>query len=222
MPIKKPELVIFDMDGTMLDTEVLSIKGWEVAVAEQIPNFSRQIFLETFHKMIGTNYESCRRIARELMPHFDFDKGYKVSYDYMDEYIKNYGVPVKPGLFALLDKLDEMKIKKCVATSTNKGRAAHKLELANLAHRFDVIVGGDEVAASKPAPDIFLKAANVCGVAPENCLVLEDSAAGAEGGFRAGMQVIVIPDLLQPSEETRKIANAVCKSLGEVAALIST
>ncbi|MCL2286393.1 MAG: HAD family phosphatase [Firmicutes bacterium] len=221
MSIKTPELVIFDMDGTMLDTEMLSIKGWEVAVQQQVPHVSRELFLETFHKMIGTNTESCKQIAYELMPEFDFDKGYDVSYAYMDEYIAIHGVPMKAGLLELLDKLEELGIKKCVATSTAKERATRKLRLANIDHRFDVIVGGDEVAESKPNPDIFLKAASFCGVAPEKCLVLEDSAAGTEGGYRAGMQVIVIPDLLPPSEDTCRMANMVCKDLHEVAALIS-
>ena len=220
MQIKKPELVIFDMDGTMLDTEMLSIKGWEVAVAQQVPNFSRELFVKTFHSMIGTNYESCKRIVTELMPEFDFEKGYQVSYAYMDEYMATHGVPIKAGLLELLDKLEALNIKKCVATSTRKERATHKLKLANIAHRFDVIVGGDDVALSKPNPDIFLKAASICGIAPENCLVLEDSAAGTEGGYRAGMQVIVIPDLLPPSEETKKMAATVCKDLHEVAAVI--
>jgi len=220
MSINKPELVIFDMDGTMLDTEMLSIKGWEAAVAQQVPDFSQELFVKTFHKMIGTNYESCKRIANEIMPEFDFEKGYQVSYAYMDEHIATYGVPIKPGLLELLDRLEELNIKKCVATSTRKERATQKLKLANIAHRFDAIVGGDEVALSKPNPDIFLKAASICGVAPKNCLVLEDSAAGTEGGYRAGMQVIVIPDLLQPSEETRKMATAICNDLHEVAELM--
>jgi len=220
MPIRKPKLVIFDMDGTMLDTEMLSIKGWEVAVTQQLPHISQELFLQTFYKMIGTNYESSRSIAKELIPEFDFEIGHKVSYGYMDEYIKTNGVPIKAGLLQLLDKLEQLNIKKCVATSTVKERATHKLTLANIAHRFDVIVGGDEVAVSKPNPDIFLKAASACGVAPENCLVLEDSAAGVEGGYRAGMQVIVIPDLLPPTDATRKMANLVCEDLHEVVTLI--
>ncbi|MCL1788258.1 MAG: HAD family phosphatase [Defluviitaleaceae bacterium] len=218
--LKKPELVIFDMDGTMLDTEMLSIKGWEAAVRQQVPDVPHELFLKTFHSMIGTTYESCKKISQTLMPSFDFDKGHKASYAYMDDHIKKHGIPIKVGLFELLDRLEQLGIKKCVATSTIKERATHKLTLAGVAHRFDAIVGGDEVENSKPNPDIFLKAASICGVAPENCLVLEDSAAGTEGGYRAGMQVIVIPDLLPPTQAMRDMATAVCKDMHEVAALV--
>jgi len=220
MKINKPKLVIFDMDGTMLDTEMLSIKGWEIAVKQQVPDVSQELFVETFHKMIGTNAANCRRIAHELMPEFDFEKGYDVSYAYMDEYIKIHGVPLKTGLLELLDKLEQLNIRKCVATSTAKQRATRKLQLANIAHRFEIIVGGDEVTHSKPNPEIFLKAANACGIAPENCLVLEDSAAGVESGHKAGMQVIVIPDLVPPNATTLDMANVMCKNLCEVADLL--
>ena len=215
------QLAIFDMDGTMFDTERLSNMGWKQAVAQQIQGVPDDLFDKTFNSMLGTNMANCRRIANEKLPGFDFDLGHEFCCAFIDEYMKTHGVPIKPGLFELLDRLEELGIKKCVATSTNKDRATHKLEMANVAHRFEVVVGGNEVAASKPDPEIFLKAAKTCNVAPENCLVLEDSAAGTMGGYRAGMRVIVIPDILQPSEEMRKMASAVCKDLHEVARLIS-
>jgi len=220
MQIKKPQLVIFDMDGTMLDTEMLAIKGWEKAVAEQVPSVPHEFFLKVFNSMIGHNYESCKKIALSHMPDFDFDRGNEHVRKFKDEYFAEKGVPVKPGLIELLNKLEALGIKKNVATSTATDRATYKLGLANIVHRFDNIIGGDQVEASKPAPDIFLKAASVSNTAPENCLVLEDSAAGAEGGYRAGMQVIVVPDLLPPSEATRNMAALVCKDMFEVAAVI--
>ena len=220
--ISKPELVIFDMDGTMLDTETLSIKGWQAAVEEQIPGVPWEEFSQVFYKMIGTNADNCRRVAYEHMPTFDFDRGYIVSYGYMDDHFKNHGVPIKTGLLELLDQLEALGIKKCVATSTARDRATHKLELANIAHRFEVIVGGDQVERSKPNPEIFLKAAAACGIAPEKCLVLEDSLAGVTAGYKAGMQVIVIPDLLPASPEALKMATMECKDMLEVAGLLSS
>ena len=214
------QLVIFDMDGTMLDTERLSHIGWKQAIAQQIQDISDELFDKTFSGMLGTNNANCRRVVNELLPGFDFDRGNAACCAFMDEYMQIHGVPIKPGLFELLDKLDELGIKKCVATSTARERATHKLKMANVAHRFEVIVGGDEVKVSKPDPEIFLKAANACGVVPENCIVIEDSAAGTMGGYRAGMRVIVIPDILQPSEEMRRMASAVCKDLHEVAGLL--
>ena len=218
--IKKPELVIFDMDGTMLDTEMLSIKGWQAAVEEQIPGVPWEEFSQIFYKMLGTNLDNCRRVALEHMPTFDFERGNATQITYMDSYFASKGVPTKTGLLELLDKLEALEIKKCVATSTARDRATHKLKLANIAHRFEVIVGGDQVKVSKPNPEIFLKAAAACGVAPEKCLVLEDSLAGVTAGYKAGMQVIVIPDLLPAAPETLQMATMECKDMLEVADLI--
>ena len=219
--IKQPELVIFDMDGTMLDTEMLSIKGWEAAVAEQIPGIPWEEFSQVFYKMIGTNLASCRRITLEHMPTFDFERGHAASNAYMDNYFVTNGVPIKAGLLELLGKLEALGIKKCVATSTARDRATHKLQLANIAHRFEIIVGGDQVVNSKPNPEIFLKAAAACGIEPEKCLVLEDSLAGVTGGHDAGMQVILVPDLLAATPEMLKFANLECKDLHQVAALLT-
>jgi len=210
------KLVIFDMDGTMLDTEPIFMQGWKAALLEQKLDISQERFDTAFNAVIGTNFEHCRRVISEMLAEFDFVKGYDFCTAYKDDFITVNGVPIKPGLFELLDRLEELNIKKCVATSTSRDKATHKLQLANILHRFEVIVGGDEVQESKPAPEIFLKAAALCGVAPENCLVLEDSAAGTLGAHRAGMRVITIPDILQPSDETRGLATAVMDSLHEV------
>jgi len=219
LEFSKIELIVFDMDGTMLDTEALSIKAWQVAMQIQKLEVSQEQFIALLKDMTGTTFENGRMAMAKHLPACDYDRGYKDAVAYIDNHFKTQGVPTKPGLFELLDKIEAAGIKKCVATSTAKERATHKLTLVNIAHRFEVIVGGDEVAVSKPAPDIFLKAAELCGVAPENCLVLEDSAAGVKAGYRAGMQVIAIPDILQPSEETRAMTKLVCKDLHEVALL---
>jgi len=219
LELSKIKLAIFDMDGTMLDTEALAIKGWEAAMQAQKLSVSHEQFTALLMGMTGVTYERGRMAMAEHLPECDYDRGYIDVIAYVDNYFATKGVPTKPGLFELLDKLEQAGIKKCVATSTAKERATHKLTLANIAHRFEVIVGGDEIAVSKPAPDIFLKAAELCGVAPENCLVLEDSAAGVKAGYHAGMQVIAIPDILQPSEETMAMTRLVCKDLHKVASL---
>jgi len=220
---EKIELVIFDMDGTMLDTEPLSMAGWHYAAQTMEIDISAEVFATIFEKMLGTNAAACKAVLKEhLGENFDTEKGYDLHLAHIDEHFKLFGVPLKKGLLPLLDKLEKMNIKKCVATSTAKERATHKLKLANLAHRFEVIIGGDEVSNSKPDPQIFLKAAKACNVAPENCLVLEDSAAGTEGGFCAGMRVITIPDMLPPSEKTRQQALMLCNDLLEVALYLDT
>jgi beta-phosphoglucomutase-like phosphatase (HAD superfamily) len=84
---------------------------------------------------------------------------------------------------------------------------------AGLLPFFDRVVGGDQVSRSKPHPDIFLRAAEALGEQAEHCLVIEDSFNGVRAGRAAGMQVIMVPDLLQPDGEMRSLAGAVEPSL---------
>lgn len=219
--LQRPTLVVFDMDGTMLDTEPLSMAGWQAAIKDQQLDVSTELFETTFNSIIGTNGKNCERVICANIPGFNYKRGGDFALKYMYDYMNENGVPLKPGIVQLLEFLEGEGIKKCVATSSRKERAKHYLSLANILHHFDVVVGGDEIENSKPAPDIFLEAARRCGVDPTSCLVLEDSAAGAEGGYRAGMQVIVIPDILAPSEKTRSMAVAVCEDLFAVTALLS-
>ena len=213
----QPKLVIFDMDGTMIDTEMVSFAGM-VEASKVLGHDTPRDVLE---RMIGTNAERCRQIIFEHYgTDFDFDKAIDIHNEYVDTYFEKHGIPVKNGLFPLLDKLESLNIKKCVATSTDKKRATYKLSQVDIAHRFEVIVGGDEVKKSKPDPEIFLKAASACGYAPEDCLVIEDSAAGTEGAFKAGMRVIIVPDLGPLTDEIRSMAYALCADLNEVAEMM--
>ena len=214
----QPKLVIFDMDGTMLDTERLSLAG--MIEASRVMGY--ETTREFYEEIIGRNAAYARKLAIERYGQdFDFERAHAIHLEYIDTHFEKYGVPIKPGLIAMLDRLEALGIKKCVATSTAKARATHKLTLANLAHRFEVIVGGDEVAESKPNPEIFLKAAESCGVDPAECLVLEDSPAGAEAAARAGMPTILVPDIAPLTEETRAKAVAVCADLLEATELLS-
>jgi len=205
----KPALVIFDMDGLMLDTEPLAIQGWKSAAKELNITIPEDIY----HQVIGKTRELCKSIMLERIQSFDFEAALTIVHKYVDLYFETHGVPLKPGLLHILDCLEEKGVKKSVATSTATDRAIHKLTLANISHRFDAIIGGDQVPHSKPAPDIFLKSASSCRTAPKDCIVLEDSNPGAQGGYSAGMQVIVIPDLVPPADATRSKALAICKDL---------
>jgi len=215
--MKKPKLIIFDMDGLMLDTEPLAIAGWKAAARE----LNITISDELAKSVIGFNRNLCKTHMLEALGHdFDFETALALLVKDVDRHIEEHGIPLKPRLIKLLDTLDKLGIKKAVATSTAYNRAIHKLGLANIAHRFQTIIGGDMVANSKPAPDIFLKAAETCNTAPVDCIVLEDSNPGATGAISAKMRVIVVPDLVPPTDTTRKQAYAICESLHDVCKMI--
>ena len=215
--MKDVQLVIFDMDGLMLDTEILALNGWKHVA----PQLGVEISDELIYSLTGLSRKSCgQRMSEHFGPSFDFEAAIDLLHVYVDNYFAEHGVPLKPGLINILDKLEEMGIAKCVATSTAHKRAHDKLSMAGIAHRFEAIVGGDQVVESKPAPDIFLLAAKTCGVDPAHCIVLEDSANGTLAAHRAGIRVIVVPDLIPPSDETRARAYTVCKSLFEASDII--
>ena len=112
--------------------------------------------------------------------------------------------------------LEENDVKKVVATSTARKKAEFMLENAGILDRFDFLVCGDEVKKGKPNPEIFLKAAEIAGVDPKNCMVLEDSHNGLRAANSAGMLPVMIPDLLEINEEIEKIVFKNLKTLDNV------
>ncbi len=155
-PVRRPAAVIFDMDGLMLDTERLAPRAWVDAAAAMGVEFD----LALTQPMIGRNFRDCQAIIAshygEAFPTADLMRAWHVAYDAI---VEREGILVKPGLLDLLDWLDAEGIPKGVATSTRRDRAQAKLELTGLMPRFATLVGGDEVTHGKPAPDIFLAAA---------------------------------------------------------------
>lgn len=130
------------------------------------------------------------------------------------------GVPVKAGLLRLLDLLEERQIPRAVATSTDRAKAEEILRMAGVAKRFSVIIGGDDIANGKPAPDIFLAAALQLGVEPGLCMVLEDSESGTRAAHAAGMIPVVVPDLRELPPEVATLAYGVYGSLDDVAEVL--
>ncbi len=206
--------VIFDMDGLMLDTEMLGQRAWKAVAATHRDGFD----LALCREMIGRNHADCLALIASR-----YGSSERAA-SLMGAWIANYdaisaeeAVPIKAGLIELLELLESRRIPKAVATSTRRERAKAKLARANLLQRFDALVGGDEVARGKPAPDIFIAAAARLGVAPGACVVLEDSEPGVIAAFAAGMTPILVPDLHPPSEALLARAPIVLTSLHEVA-----
>jgi len=195
-PRRRPGAVIFDMDGLMLDTEPLAARAWtDAARAAGLP-FDHSVT----ERMIGRNFADCRAlIADRHGPAYPVDELMRAWHVAYDAIVEREGLVLKAGLAALLDWLDAARIPKAVATSTRRVRALAKLDRTALTTRFVAVVGGDEVARGKPAPDIFVAAAARLGAAAAACIVLEDSEPGVRGALAAGMTPIMVPDLHAPS-----------------------
>lgn len=210
--MKEVKAIIFDMDGLMLDTERLFLKAYQQAAEE----YGFTLPLELYRKMLGHRADTSQQILNEGLP--EEAPGERIAESARRIYHKlilEQGIEVMPGLIELLDFLDEIRMPRCVATSTHYELTCAKLESVQLLHRVEHVTCGDQVAAGKPAPDIFLKAAEKLGVLAEHCLVLEDSNTGIRAAHAAGMMPVWIPDLHEPTAEIEALAEAVFPSLSE-------
>lgn len=190
--------VIFDMDGLMIDTEIISYKlykklldmyGYEFTLEEYTRDFSGHTLVGSIH-YIKEHY------------HLDYNEDEMIMNfrKWEEEYVKENGVELKPGLVELLDYLTENNYKIVMATSSEGKRVNDMFDKSILNH-FDALTFGSEVKHGKPAPDIFLKACEKVNAKVEEALVLEDSEAGIQAAYNAGIKVICIPDLKKPDEQ---------------------
>ena len=155
--------VIFDMDGLMLDSQRLARRAWRRACADWGYDLTDGVYLQ----VVGRTVRDAEAVYRTAFgASFDFPAVYQRRLVYLDEIIHTEGVPIKPGLLEFLDAVERLTLPKAVATSTVRSLAVERLAIAGVLDRFDAVVCGDEVPAGKPAPDIFLAAADRLGVAP--------------------------------------------------------
>jgi HAD superfamily hydrolase (TIGR01509 family) len=213
--MKHFQAIIFDMDGLLLDSEALALQ----AFARACQHFGLGDHSEVFMRCVGTNAELGARVLEEGLGSLVDCQAFQQRWDaYYQEAISVQPVPLKSGVLELLDHLLEADVPIAIATSTRLERARHKLQACGLLQRFKVIVAGDQVRRSKPFPDIYLRAAELLRVAPQHCLALEDSENGVRAGLAAGMTVVQIPDLVEPSAEVRALGHIVLPSLADVRA----
>ncbi len=205
--------VLFDMDGTMLDTEKISADCWKQA-AKDIGYTIDDTIMDTLY---GKNLESIKRLLQESL-HIEEDAQTIIDGRgaYYRQYLREHAVAKKKGLMELLSYLKENNIPKVVCTSTEKETAILALENAGIKECFDGYVFGDMVTRGKPDPQGFQMAAELIGQKSEECLVVEDSINGVLAGKAAGGYIIFIPDIVTLPEEVEEGINAKMTSLDEI------
>ena len=171
---------------------------------------------EVFIRCIGTNSARTQEIVYEHYgKDFPYEKFSGESSVLFHEIADTEGIPVKPGAAELLKYLSENKVPLGLASSTRLAVVTQELQAAGLYDYFQVVVGGDLLKNSKPAPDIYLMTCGRMGVVPENTYAIEDSYNGIRSAHSAGMRPIMVPDLLPATEEMRDLSVAVFADLFE-------
>lgn len=205
--------VVFDMDGTIFDSERLVLECWErIGEEHGIPDI-REVFI----RCIGTNKARTQEIVfAHYGKEFPYEKFSEESSVLFHEITDKEGIPVKPGTVELLKYLSGKGIPLGLASSTRLAAVTQELQTAGLYDYFQVVVGGDQLKNSKPAPDIYLMACERMGVLPKNTYAVEDSYNGIRSAHSAGMRPIMVPDLLPATAEMRSLSVVVFEDLFEV------
>ena len=211
----KFQAAIFDMDGLLLDTERLSKRSF-MATCD---HFNLERDSNFFNQLIGLNSKKSNLLIEEFLNNEVELKTFETKWiETYRQSLANH-IPVKDGVEELLAHLKDIGLPCAVATSTRTESACKYLERTSLLPYFKIVIGGDQVSNGKPAPDIYLEAAEVLNVIPENCIAFEDSENGVRAAVSAGMTLVQIPDLIEPSEELKSLNHTIANSLLEGARL---
>ncbi len=208
--------VVFDMDGLLLDTETV----YQAAMIEAGQAFGVDFTAATYRSMVGKTNPECGVMLREL---------YGASFPVEDYFARTWAdveaileaeVRLKTGVMEILDYLDALGVPRAIATSNSRQAVDRYLGRFDLVKRFHAVVANADVTRHKPHPDPYLEAARRLNVHPTLCLALEDSHPGVRAAHAAGMMTIMVPDILDPTEEIAEKCVHVAESLHVVMDLL--
>jgi HAD superfamily hydrolase (TIGR01509 family) len=205
------------MDGLLFDTERL----YEQATLAATVELGCEMDSAFFRSTIGSPWVVIHDLLLDRYgPTFAAEELKTRAGRIFNELVDRHAL-LKPGVLELLDLLDELGLPRAIATTSSRPTVQRHLKAHDLVDRFHHIVAHGEYTRHKPAPDPFLKAAELLGVAPELCLALEDSYNGVRAASAAGMMTVMVPDLLPPTEEIRGLCTHIVLDLHEVHRLIA-
>ena len=211
------DTIIFDMDGTLIDTEKYFRACWPKALAA----FG--------YEMSDEQALSMRSLGRPFAPvhlkemfgeSIDYTKVREKRKELVEECIKEHGIQLKPGVIELLQWLKENHIRAAIATATDMERTNRYLKMLGIHEYFDKLISATMVKEGKPSPDIYLYACEQLGRKPEECIAVEDSPNGVLSAYRAGCKVVMVPDQTAPEEELKSKLFACVETLTDIQGLV--
>jgi HAD superfamily hydrolase (TIGR01509 family) len=184
------EAIIFDLDGLMIDSEPLARQAW----SRVLESYHVHLDNETFSRMIGLRLEESSKLVRDI---FNLDASPSELAELEQRNMSRImarGIPTMPGLDRLLSEIAGRGIPWAIATSSRRSYAISVLDHMVILNECQAIAAGDEVASGKPAPDVYLLAAQRIGIDASRCLALEDSVPGIKAAASAGMKTVAVPN----------------------------
>jgi len=212
------EAILIDMDGTLLDTEKVYL---EASIAALNALGYDDGIVELCHAMIGIpGPDNERTLRNHFGDNFPLVEVNRLFAEKTVE-ILQAGMPLKPGVIALLDAIEAAGLPKAIVTSSSRSTAREHLRLAGIDHRFDAILTRDDVTRAKPHPDLYLLAASRLQTRAQACIAIEDSNPGVAAAHAAGAITLMVPDIVPPTEQSRANAAAVLPDLDAAIALLA-
>jgi len=207
----KISTVLFDMDGTITDTEKVYNKFWIEAahsLGEKDFGYEDALLLRSL------NSTDARALMQSrFSPEFPYDEIHMACRGMVTDYLAQNDIPLKPGVFEILSYLKENGYKTAVVTATKLDLATERLKKANLFDKFDTVVSAHQAKRGKPHADPYLFACDTLRVTPSECLAVEDAPNGVKSAYAAGCRVVMIPDLTEPTQDLLPMLYASVPSL---------
>ena len=205
--------IIFYMDGLMIDRERVTFECYQEILKCMNLTMDEEFYKTLLGKPLKGIYQRFYDVYGNDFPIEDVIKDVHAL---MAKRFETEGVPIKTGLKSLLEYLKENNYKTIVATSSNRDRVDTILSQAQITDYFDDSICGDEVTKGKPNPEVFLKSCQKLGVNVDEAIVLEDSEAGIQASYDAGIKVICIPDMKYPEKQYEEKTFKILKDLNDV------
>lgn len=217
MSLENIKAFIFDLDGTLIDTEKIYRQVWPQAMKS------------LGYEYTDVQYLSMRSLGRPYAPakfkewygqDFDYDGARRVRKGLFDAYVAEHGIEIKKGAIELLEYIRSKGIVTAIATATDLDRAEEYLKFVGLYGYFDKVISATMVDEGKPSPKVYQYASMELGFEPSECVAVEDAPNGIKSAYSAGLKVIMVPDQTEPEEDIMHMFYAKVESLDQIIGLV--